>query len=143
VSTHLRVRIGAYGILIPAGAVLDVWTEAVTPAVAPTWRGRVLPFVDGRALLGEPAQVPPGVLTAYGAAADDPKIVILGLDEVLGSVSVGAERLRPFPPNLADAHRLFDGIATLPGETRSLLRLRFGLDLAALTEIRLPAPSSA
>jgi hypothetical protein len=120
-----------------------VWTVAAPSAEAPTWRGRILPFVDGRALLGEPGRTPPGVLTVYGVAADDPKIVILGLDEVLGSVSVGVEMLRPFPPNLADAHRLFDGIATLPGDSGSLLRLRFGLDLAARTEIRIPAPSSA
>ena len=143
-SMHLRGRIGTYQVLIPAGSVLDVWTSENISNEAPTWRGRAVPYVDGRALLGEPAPGPAGALLAYGEAVDDAKLVILGLDEVLGSVSVAAEMLQPFPQSLADAHRLFDGIAGLPGVSTKLLRLRTGLDLAALAEIGAsPTPSSA
>lgn len=143
-SMHLRGRIGTYQVLIPAGSVLDVWTSEKISDEAPAWRGRAVPYVDGRALLGEPAGKRAGALLAYGEAVDDAKLVILGLDEVLGSVSVAAEMLQPFPQSLADAHRLFDGIAALPGMSTNLLRLRTGLDLAALAEIRVtPTPSFA
>ena len=141
---HLRGRIGAYRMLIPAESVLDVWTAEASSGEAPTWRGRTIPYIDGRALLGEPAGAPAGALLVYGAVADDPGLVILGLDEVLGSVEVAVEMLKSFPPSLADAYRLFDGIATLPDSPTGLLRLRAGLDLAAHAEIRVsPTPSVA
>ncbi|MBL8691413.1 MAG: hypothetical protein JNL04_20060 [Rhodospirillaceae bacterium] len=130
-SMHLRGRIGTYQVLIPAGSVLDVWTSEKILDEAPTWRGRAVPYVDGRALLGEPAGKQAGALLVYGEAVDDAKLAILGLDEVLGSISVAAEMLQPFPQSLADAHRLFDGIAAMPGMSTKLLRLRSGLDLAA------------
>jgi hypothetical protein len=117
-----------------------VWTAGPSSGELPTWRGRVLPYVDGRPLLGEPASGPASALLAFGAAADDPNLVILGLDEVLGTVEITSDTLKPFPPGLADAHRLFDRIATVPGETTSLLRLRPGLDLTAYAAIRIPAP---
>lgn len=143
-SMHLRGRIGAYALVIPATSVLDVWTPVTTSDEAPAWRGRAVPFVDGRALLGEPPSGRPGALIAYGESADDPRLVIIGIDEVLGSVSVTAEMLQPFPSNLADAHRLFDGIAMLPGASTGQLRLRAGLDLAAHAEIRItPTPTFA
>lgn len=140
---HLRGRIGAYTVVIPAASVLDVWTPEATLDEAPAWRGRTVPFVDGRALLGEPASGRFGALVAYGESADDPRLVILGLDEVLGSVSVTPEMLQPFPANLADARRLFDGIATLPGAAAGQLRLRAGLDLVAHAEIRVTPTSTS
>ncbi len=140
---HLRGRVGAYQVLVPASSVLDVWTGTGTSGEAPMWRGRVIPYVDGRGLLGEPTQTQAGALLAYGGAADDPKLVILGLDEVLGSVEVSTGMLQPFPPSLADAHRLFDGIVTLPGMATNLLRLRGGLDLAARAEIRIDQPPTS
>jgi hypothetical protein len=143
VSIHLRGRIGAYRVLVPAASVLDVWAEQTASSEAPAWRGRRVPYVDGRVLLGEPAPGRAKALLAYGATADDPKLVILGIDEVLGSVQVSPEMLKPFPPSLADAHRLFDAIATLPGEPTSLLRFRTGLDLAAHAEIRVRPPATA
>jgi len=143
VSMHLRGRIGAYRVLVPAGSVLDVWVAEPGSDATPTWRGRVVPYVDGRALLGEPTSAPAGALLAYGAAANDARLAILGLDEVLGSVAVTPEVLKPFPPSLADAHRLFDGIATLAGEPTGLLRLRQDLDLAAHAEIRIQTPTIA
>jgi chemotaxis signal transduction protein len=135
---HLRGRIGGYRLLIPATSVLDVWTGEATAGEAPTWRGRVLPYVDGRTLLGEEGRAEARTLVAYGDGAEDPRAVILGLDEVLGSVAVTPDMLKPFPSTLAMAHRLFDGTVTLPGDPISLLRLRAGLDLATLTEIRIP-----
>ena len=140
-TMHLRGRAGGYRLLIPATSVLDVWTDEATSDEAPTWHGRVLPYVDGRALLGEEGQAPARTLVVYGENADDPRAVILGLDEVMGSVALAPDMLRPFPPALAMAHRLFDGTATLPGEPVSLLRLRAGLDLASLAEIRVRTPS--
>lgn len=143
-TMHLHGRIGGYQVLVPASSVLDVWSPAAASDEAPTWRGRVVPYVDGRALLGEPARGHAGVLLAYGDAAADPKLVILGLDHMLGSISVTAEILQPFPKSLADAYRLFDGIAALPGGSAGLLRLRAGLDLLALAEIRVTrTPTSA
>lgn len=142
-SMHLRGRVGAYQVLIPAGSVLDVWNNAGTSDEAPTWRGRVVPYVDGRALLGESTDRRAAALLAYGGAAADPKLVILGLDEVLGSVEVSTGMLQPFPPSLADAHRLFDGIVTLPGAATNLLRLRGGLDLTARAEIRVDQPPTS
>lgn len=141
-SMHLRGRIGSYTLVIPATSVLDVWTSEATTDDAPTWRGRVVPFVDGRALLGEPVSGRASTFVAYGSSADDPRLVVIGLDEVLGSVSVTAEMLQPFPANLADAHRLFDGIAVLPGISTGQLRLRAGLDLVAHAEIRVSPAST-
>ena len=139
---HLRGRIGGYRLLIPAASVLDVWKdEATSGDEAPTWRGRVVPYVDGRALLGEEGRAEARTLVVYGDSAGDPRTVILGLDEVLGSVSVTPAMLRPFPAALTQAHRLFDGTVTLPGEPVSLLRIRTGLDLASLAEIRIPTRS--
>lgn len=143
-SMHLRGRIGTYQVLVPASSVLDVWINAMTSDEAPTWRGRVVPYIDGRGLLGESTGTPAGALLAYGAAAGDAKLVVLGLDEVLGSIEVTPEMIQPFPQSLADAHRLFDGIVTLPGAATNLLRLRAGLDLAARAEIRItPTPTTA
>jgi len=138
VSMHLRGRAGPYGLLIPAASVLDVWVGEAARDEAPTWRGRIVPYIDGRALLGEEGRAEARTLVVYGDSAGDPRTVILGLDEVLGSVSVTPEMLRPFPSTLTQAHRLFDGTVTLPGETVSLLRIRTGLDLASLAEIRIP-----
>jgi hypothetical protein len=140
---HLHGRIGSYQVLVPASSVLDVWSAEVAAEEAPTWRGRVVPYVDGRALLGEPALGHASALIAYGDAAGDPKLVILGLDQMLGSVSVTQDMLQPFPHSLADAHRLFDGIAALPGVSTGLLRLRTGLDLVAHAEIRVTHPPSS
>jgi hypothetical protein len=140
---HLQGRIGGYRVLIPATSVLDVWTREIGSEEAPTWRGRAIPYVDGRRLLGEEPRAAAATLVAYGERIDDPKLAILGLDEVLGSVEIASERLKPFPPSLADAHRLFDGIATLPDDPTSLLRFRAGLDLAGHAEIRIQIPTSA
>lgn len=135
---HLRGQAGPYRLLIPAASVLDVWVDEAAKDEAPTWRGRIIPYIDGRALLGEDGRAEARTLVVYGNSADDPRTVILGLDEVLGSVSVTPDMLRPFPSTLTLAHRLFDGTVTLPGEAVSLLRIRTGLDLASLAEIRVP-----
>jgi hypothetical protein len=143
VTMHLRGRIGAYGLLIQAASILDVWAAEPAADGPPAWRGRAVPYVDGRSLLGEPAAGAAPALLAYGAAADDPGLVILGLDEVLGSVEITPDMLKPFPPALGPAYRLFDGIATVPGEATTLLRLRRGLDLALQAQIRGRSPTAA
>jgi hypothetical protein len=139
VTMHLRGRVGSFRLLIPATAILDVWTAEPGAEGPPAWRGHTVPYVDGRVLLGERAAGSAPVLLAYGAADDDPGVAILGLDEVLGSVAVTADMLQPFPSALADAYRLFDGIAVIPGETTALLRLRSNIDLALQAAIRSPS----
>ncbi|MBI1779280.1 MAG: hypothetical protein HYR63_28440 [Proteobacteria bacterium] len=128
-SMHLEVRAGPYRLLIPALAVMEVWASAEV-VVPGAWRGRVLPYVDLRQVLGQEARAGCPMLIAYGESPEDPMAAILGLDEVAGMIALEPASLKPFPPGLADAHGLFDAIAMLPGEPPGPLRLRLGVDLS-------------
>jgi chemotaxis signal transduction protein len=126
VSLHLRARVGPYQVLIAAASVLEVGSGAAVPR---SWRGRTLPYVDAYALLGlERSEDGAGSYVIYGAGAE---AVVLGLGPMAGAVPVAREEIRPFPPSMAQAHRLFDGVVVVADE--AMLRLRDGLDLAALS----------
>lgn len=131
-TMHLRARVAGYRLLIPTSSVLEVWDEAPPPARHVTWRGRDLPYVDGGALFGGHA-ASARVLIAYGRSADDPAAAILGVDEIAGAVAIQPSALKPFPTALSRAHLFFDGVAEVSGEVAGEIRLRDGLDLAAMT----------
>ncbi len=125
-SLHLRARVGPYGLLIPAVSVLEVGVGADAPSA---WRGRRLPYVDAHALLGL-GSAAGGSFVIYGRTEQD--AVVLGLGAMAGAVPVAPEAVRPFPPSMPQAYRLFDGVVTLA--EGMMLRLRDGLDLAALAD---------
>ena len=135
---HIKAKAGPYRFLIPAASVLEVWTAGGPVAAQMEWRGMPRPYVDGGALLGIEGTKAVETLVAYGEGVDDPRLAILGLDEIAGAVPLTPAALRPFPAALTRAYLLFDGIAVLPEEPQGLLRLRAGLDLPALAGMSVP-----
>lgn len=88
--------------IVPAPAPLPV--PLAPPAVAGliNLRGRVLPAIDLRSLLGEPPGAP-AALGVVAIAGDD--VFALLADDVDDVVELSPTALRPLPPNLTETTR--------------------------------------
>jgi hypothetical protein len=144
-ALHLHGRIGPYGMLLTAGMVLEVWPVPAgeNSGAVHLWRGRALPLIDARRLLGLPPRAAgaPAVDVAYGARVDDPKAVVLALDEVAGVADLATDDLYPLPRLSAAMRLLFDAVTAHRDGVGHLLRLRAEVDFDAVRTATAPAAS--
>lgn len=137
-STFVHIVAGPFAILLDARSVHGIAeagaAEAVTGGGFKAWRGRALPAIDLRRLLGRPrpAGDRAGVAVVYGAAADE-TLVILETDGVVGMRALDEQDFFDLPAQPAPLHALFDSLFLDPATGTSLLR--FQPSLAELTRL--------
>lgn len=128
-STFVHIVAGPFGLLLEArlvhGIVEAGAPEAVTGGGFKAWRGRALPAVDLRVLLGRPrpADTGAGVDVVYGAAGDE-TLVILEADRVVGMRALDEQDFFALPAQPAPLHALFDSLFLDPATGTALLRFQ-------------------
>lgn len=139
-KTYVQVAAGPFELLIDAAVVHEVTGRAGEAAggVAGAWwewRGRTLPVVGGRRLLGLAPAAGGGsvaglVLETAGGTDGGDTLAVLEVDAVRRLLRLDEARFAALPPMPAAVRRLFDGLYLDPDSRTAVYRLRPDLDLS-------------
>lgn len=136
-SHYLQVCAGAYQLLLDADGIHEILDldngDGAQAAGRRDWRGRALPAVNGRALLGmeDDALSRECAGVVYSAGYDDTPLM-LEFDRVARLRHVGETSLHPLPPVPERVTRLFDGVLQDKESGAWLYHLRRPLNPAVL-----------
>jgi hypothetical protein len=154
VRQYLHVSAGPYQFLLDAEGIHEILDLECSGAESLNfgasahrdWRGRVLPAVNGRALLGmQDCVLPPSHAGVVYSAGNDDAPLMLELDRVAKLRYAEDHELQRLPPLPVQADRLFDCVLPDKVQGLQLFHLRRPLDIQALLAewAALPEPAAA